>query len=209
MTIKIKYNSETNLIQGNYPSSRNYPNIIIDEEAKTIDGSPYIEITNQEHQDNLGKTMCVIDDIYQEFVKSDSELLKESIDVKRQELQDFHDSTPIRTLLISNTYTIFLHKKYRDLVSEQINDIRIGIEDGDIIEEDAIFDYYYNGDDSYIPVTYLQLKNIYRKMMFIVNANFQKFKEHNSAIGKLTSTPLVDKYDCTTGYLVNQNIDLT
>jgi hypothetical protein len=92
MTIKVKYNPETTLIESNYPSSINYPNIVIDEEAKTIDGSPYIEITNEEHQDNLDKTMCVKDGAYQEYIKPDSILLQEAKDSKKALIKSHRDA---------------------------------------------------------------------------------------------------------------------
>lgn len=91
MIFKIKYNQDTTLIEGNYSSSINYPSIVIDEEAKTIDGSPYIEITDQEHQDNLGKTMCVINGVYQEYVKPDDILLQEAKDAKIAEIKTRRD----------------------------------------------------------------------------------------------------------------------
>ena len=65
--IRIKYNLHTTLIEGNYPVSTNYKNTVINEEDKTIDGSPYIEITDEEHQANLGKTMCVKNGVYQDM----------------------------------------------------------------------------------------------------------------------------------------------
>ena len=87
MTFRIKYNSETTFIEGNFDKSTKYPNNVIDEEAKTIDDSPYIEITDQEHQDNLGKTMCVKNGVYQEYVKTSAELLQEAKDNKIVEIQ--------------------------------------------------------------------------------------------------------------------------
>ena len=73
--IKVKYNATTTKVEGYFPNSINYLNNTIDEEAKTIDGSPYIEVTNEERQNSLGKQMCVVDGIFQEYSKSDSELL--------------------------------------------------------------------------------------------------------------------------------------
>jgi len=42
--IKVKYNSETTLVEGYFPDNINYPNNNIDTVNKKIDGEPYIEI---------------------------------------------------------------------------------------------------------------------------------------------------------------------
>jgi hypothetical protein len=80
--IKVKYNSETTLVIGNYPNHIHYPNIDIDTTNKTIDGQPYIDITQEEWENGLGKIMCVIDEVYQEYVKPDDVLLQEAKDNK-------------------------------------------------------------------------------------------------------------------------------
>jgi hypothetical protein len=73
--IKVKYNQETTKVEGYLPSFMNYPNNVIDEVAKTIDGSPYIEITEEEHQAALGKEMAVVDGALVEYTKTDNELI--------------------------------------------------------------------------------------------------------------------------------------
>lgn len=80
--IKVKYNSTSNLVEGYYPSSINYSNTVIDEESKTIDDSPYVEITEEEHQNNMNKTMCVSGGIYQEYITPDKDKLKALQDSK-------------------------------------------------------------------------------------------------------------------------------
>ena len=77
-TIKVKYNQETTKVEGYYPSFINYPNSIIDEEAKTIDGLPYIEITEEEHQAALELNMAaVVDGVIVEYTKTNQELVDE------------------------------------------------------------------------------------------------------------------------------------
>lgn len=76
-TIKVKYNQETTKVEGFYPSSIKYNNIVIDEDAKTIDGSTYIEITEEEHQEALGKQMAVVDGVIVEYTKTNQELVDE------------------------------------------------------------------------------------------------------------------------------------
>ncbi len=76
--IKVKYNQETTKVEGYFPSFRNYINNIIDEEAKTIDGSPYIKITEEEHQAALELNMpAVVDGVIVEYTKTNQELVDE------------------------------------------------------------------------------------------------------------------------------------
>lgn len=75
ISFKVKYNQETAKVEGYLPSFMNYPNNVIDEVAKTIDGSPYIEITEEEHQAALGKEMAVVDGALVEYTKTDDELI--------------------------------------------------------------------------------------------------------------------------------------
>lgn len=67
MTIKVNYDTKTTLVKGYYPNSINYFSI----------PEPFIEITKEQHQEALGKEMCVIDGVFQEYVKP--------IDVQLQE----------------------------------------------------------------------------------------------------------------------------
>jgi len=67
MTIKVNYDIETTLVKGYYPSTINYASI----------PEPYIEISDGEHQEALGKQMCVVNGDFQEYVKPDSVLLEE------------------------------------------------------------------------------------------------------------------------------------
>ena len=59
MSIRVKYNIETTLIEGNFPLSINYPNTI----------------------------MCVVNGVYQEYVKTSAELLKEVKNNKIAEIE--------------------------------------------------------------------------------------------------------------------------
>jgi len=77
-TIKVKYNQETTRVEGYYPSFTKYNNIVIDEDAKTIDGSPYIEVTEEEHQAALELNIAaVVDGKLTEYTKTDQELVEE------------------------------------------------------------------------------------------------------------------------------------
>ncbi len=96
--IRIKYDSTTGEILGKYRSSKNYSSITIDEDAKTIDNYPYIEITDEEHKNNVGKKMIVGVDtetnvsVYQEYVETTAELLEKAIKIKDSELQTQRDT---------------------------------------------------------------------------------------------------------------------
>lgn len=91
MKVKVKYNQQTTLVEGYFPSSLNYPNNVIDTESKTIDGSPYIEITEEQHQEALVKQMCVIEGVFQEYVTPNDVLLKEGKASKIQETKTKRD----------------------------------------------------------------------------------------------------------------------
>lgn len=76
--IKVKYNQETTRVEGFYPSFVKYNNIVIDKDAKTIDGSPYIEVTEEEHQAALELNIAaVVDGKLTEYTKTDQELIEE------------------------------------------------------------------------------------------------------------------------------------
>ena len=57
--IKVNYDTKTTLVKGYYPDAINYASI----------PEPYMEISDEEHQETLGKQMCVVNGVYQEYVK--------------------------------------------------------------------------------------------------------------------------------------------
>lgn len=125
-TIKVKYNTTTTLVEGYFPTSINYPNNVIDEVNKTIDGSPYIEVTSEEHQDALGKTMCVVDDAFIEYVKTDSELLAEAKSNKKAICKSYLNNTDWQVIRKADS-----GEALKDGVSENRNFARDSV---DIIE---------------------------------------------------------------------------
>lgn len=58
-SFKVKYNAETGAVEGFFINSIDYKNNIIDEDKKTIDGSPYIEIDEEEHKNRPIGELCV------------------------------------------------------------------------------------------------------------------------------------------------------
>lgn len=91
--IKVKYNQQSTKVEGYFPDIVNYKNNIIDKDSKTIDGSPYIEITEEEHQSAIGKTMCVIDGVFQEYVQTDVEILKQTKNSKIAQCKHYLNKT--------------------------------------------------------------------------------------------------------------------
>lgn len=78
MIIKVKYDQETSLVKGYFPSEISYKNNMIDTKNKTIDGEPYIEITQEDWESSRDKKMIVENGIYKEYIKPDSILLQEA-----------------------------------------------------------------------------------------------------------------------------------
>jgi len=75
MTIKVHYDTKTTLVKGYYPTSINYASI----------PEPFIEIEDSA-QDN-SKQMCVINEVYQEYVTPDSVLLEQAKTIKIAQLK--------------------------------------------------------------------------------------------------------------------------
>ena len=78
--IKVNYNTETTLVEGYYPDAVNYASI----------PEPFIEIEYDKQIND--KQMCVVGGIYQEYVKSDSELLQEAKDYKLTQITPARDA---------------------------------------------------------------------------------------------------------------------
>lgn len=78
MKIKVRHDSVTKIVNGYFPDDVNYKNNVIDIVGKTIDGEPYIDITQEDWESNRSKQMIVANGIYKEYVKTDDELLQET-----------------------------------------------------------------------------------------------------------------------------------
>lgn len=95
MTVKVNYDTKTTLVKGYYPDIINYASI----------PEPYIEITNEQHQIALGKQMCVVDGIFQEYIVSDNILLEQQKIIKINICLNYLKKTDwyiIRSLDLSN-----------------------------------------------------------------------------------------------------------
>ncbi len=100
MKIKTQYNPETSLVCGYFPEDKDYSLVVvIDEQNKTIDGLPYIEI--EEKDQVLDKEMCVVDGKYQEYIKPLNLQIEEAKKAKLRELKSKRDD-----LLNNKTFSI-------------------------------------------------------------------------------------------------------
>jgi hypothetical protein len=81
--IKVNYDPTTTLIKGYYPDSIQYNSI----------PEPFVEIN--ENEQILSKKMCVIDGIYQEYVRSPIFILSEKRTLKIAEIKSIRDSKNI------------------------------------------------------------------------------------------------------------------
>ena len=106
--IKVKYNQQSTKVEGYFPNSIKYKNNIIDEQSKTIDGNPYIEITEQEHKAMLGKNMCVVDGIFKEYIKTNTELLAEAKSSKKVEITKARNSEFAKPLQVRSNPDVYL-----------------------------------------------------------------------------------------------------
>lgn len=133
--------------------------------------------------------------------------LSEAKTKKLLELDDYHyNALEVRILTINSYFKFSLNAEGRALIGEQIINLVQQIKLGTIQEEDASFEYYYNG--SSIEVSLTQLRQIYVEMLRIVNSNFAIYKQHIHDIKNLGTVIAVESYDSTANYLKNNNIDL-
>ena len=132
--------------------------------------------------------------------------LKESKANKLKLLDDYQKNNPeVRELTINNYFKFSLSAEGRSMISEQILQLQNKIELGSITEEDAFFEYFYVGGS--IQVSFLQLKQIYTKMIDIINTNYGVYKDHTFNISNLTSVESIKSYNFKNNYLKNQNIN--
>jgi len=93
--IKVNYDTQTTLVKGYYPDTINYASI----------PEPYIEITEEQHEIALGKQMCVVDGIFQEYIIPNNILLEQQKIIKINICLNYLKNTDwyiIRSLDLSN-----------------------------------------------------------------------------------------------------------
>lgn len=208
--IKVKYN-KNNEILGYYPNIYIYTNVSINNENKTITDEtgtfPFIEISDEVHKDSLNKNMIVKNGVFQEYIKSENELLEEKIEYQLQQLNNYHyNSSEIREMKINDYFILSLSGDGRALIAEQIQSLDQQIKLNVITEESATFEYFYNGGS--IEITLVQLRQLYIFMLNVVNTNYAVYKAHVHEIKNLSTIEKVESYDFTANYLKNQNLNV-
>ena len=88
--IKVNYDTETTLVKGYYPNSINYASI----------PEPYIEIENDAQV--LNKEMCVVNRVYQEYVKPLDVQLQEAKALKIAQCKAYLISTDWQIIRLSD-----------------------------------------------------------------------------------------------------------
>ena len=90
--IKVNYDTKTTLVKGYYPDAINYASI----------PEPYMEISDEEHQETLGKQMCVVNRVYQEYVKPLDVQLQEAKALKIAQCKAYLISTDWQVIRLSD-----------------------------------------------------------------------------------------------------------
>lgn len=147
-----------------------------------------------------------------------SKLLQDSIIVKLTELDSYHYSDQVRTVVV-NGHNIINNMGFRTLIAEQRDILKEKLDLDIISPGDDIFNYRYNGS-GVIPLTLLQLRNIHIQLTDLAGLNYNTHINHRNAIKALSSIDDildgngdvievgVTNYDYTPGYLINQAITL-
>ena len=137
-------------------------------------------------------------------------LLQKAKNKKLADLDNYHDSDEIRNFKIKTPKNLFIYSTLpdaRNILVEQIDANRNGIECGLITIDKAGFLFFQNGKAEFISLN--NLKIIYAKLMEIVNKNFTIKLVHKTKIDKITNLQELESYDFKTDYLANQIIKIT
>jgi hypothetical protein len=136
--------------------------------------------------------------------------LQKAKDNKLSDLDNYHDSDEVRNFKIKTPKNLFIYSTLpdaRNILVEQIDANRNGIECGLITIDKAGFLFFQNGEAEFISLN--NLKIIYAKLMEIVNKNFTTKLIHKVKINAITSLQELESYDFKTDYLTNQIIKIT
>ena len=209
--IRVKYNSGTGQILGNYPSNTNYPSITIDKDSKTITDKsgtfPYIEITKEQHEDGMGKNMVVVNGNYQEYVKTSAELLQEAKNAKIAELEAFHESDEVRILTINNAFKVSTnYETTRKWFNEIIYDLENESDVTGKSHDNIVFEWEI-ATGVWLPLKLSQLKQFKYAVFNITRVNFKQYRTHIKAIESLTTKTKIKNYDFKKGYLLNNKLN--
>jgi hypothetical protein len=144
------------------------------------------------------------------------EITKEKFDFEKAknkklvDLDNYHDSDEIRNLTIKTSKNLFIYSSLpdaRNILVEQIDANRNGIECGLIPIDKAGFLFFQNGKAEFILLN--NLKIIYAKLMEVVNKNYVIKLTHKTKISAITNLQDLENYDFKINYLANQIIKIT
>ncbi len=146
-------------------------------------------------------------DEYLESLSNDEVELSNLIINKLSDLDIYHfNSEEIRQMTINEYFVLLLTSKGRTLVAEQIQSLELQVKLGIVTEENANFEYFYNGGS--VEISLVQLRALYIFMINTVNTNYGVYKAHIHAIKNLSTIEEVEAYDFTADYLKNQNLNI-
>jgi len=136
--------------------------------------------------------------------------LQKAKNKKLADLDNYHNSDEIRNLKIKTSKNLFIYSTLldsRNILVEQIDANRNGIECGLIAIDKAGFLFFQNGKAEFILLN--NLKIIYAKLMEIVNQNYSTKLNHKNKISAITNLQELENYDFKINYLGNQIIEIT
>ncbi len=142
------------------------------------------------------------------------EITKEKFDFEKAknkklaDLDNYHDSDE-RNLTIKTSKNLFIYSSLpdaRNILVEQIDANRNGIECGLIPIDKAGFLFFQNGKAEFILLN--NLKIIYAKLMETVNKNYATKLTHKTKISAITNLQDLENYDFKINYLANQIIEI-
>jgi len=194
-TLLVKYDATTNLVCGNFLKGEKYNGNVINEEDKTIDGCPYIEI--KESEQKFGNVV-VVDGVYQEYVKTDSELLKEAVATKIGQLKAYREANICKPTPQNVTYEGNLANKSFNFSEKDVAKIGLIISFLEDSEEGTTRNWTdVDGDRASLTLAnFKSLRNHYLADRDETEYNF--YNKRKEAVKALTDLNAIKNYDITT-----------
>jgi len=118
----------------------------------------------------------------------------------------YYNDIELRRITINNYFILSATADGRSLINEQIALLEQQIHLGIITTEQAIFEYFYNGNS--VKITLNNLRDIYIFIMTLVNENYKIYRMHIKAIKALTSINDIAQYCFTDQFRKKQNLDI-
>lgn len=163
--IKVNYDTKTTLVKGYYPDSINYASI----------PEPFIEIENDAQV--LGKQMCVVNGVYQEYIKSIEEQLQEAKTFKIYETKNACETFRTTPLAVDGkTYkaTDTAKLKFWSLVN------------GSLVNDYPII-WLEVDDVSFVSLSYVQAISLYNAFESQDRSAYQQRKAYLDQINNCTT----------------------